>query len=519
VLRIGSGAPRPRTSAAQLAAEGVASRLVAADAGLWPDRSGRSRTGWLHAPRTSRPLVGLTAALRERLHVAGRVRVVLAAAGGVGAAATALVAGAGGPLVRLVVLDTTDPLQVADALAGDLEATVLVVSAPPGEETAGVGLVWDAAAAAFRAEGLDPAAHTVAVTEPAGPLRARAARSGATVVLGEPDVAGPWAALTAYALVPAGLAGADTGRLLTEAAAAAGGLADDDPENPALRLGTLLAGDPPVVALLGSRDSGLAEWAAQLLAAGTGKDGRGPVPLAVEHSGAPGWADRAEAVAIGLGEDHGGADAYTVGDVAAQMVLWQYATAVAAHVAGVAPGERPDSVAGDRAATGPVEPEPPAFVDGPVAVTAGPWLPPGTSTVAGALRALVDRIDRHPRGHLAVHAYLDREADASAAVLRAELSRCAGVTTTFGWAPGCLPGGGQHAKGGPGPTAVCQLTGAATDGGEDPAGDPGPLAIHQWTVARADAAALAERGRRVLRLHLADRVAGLVTVARAVQEL
>jgi hypothetical protein len=41
----------------------------------------------------------------------------------------------------------------------------------------------------------------------------------------------------------------------------------------------------------------------------------------------------------------------------------------------------------------------------------------------------------------------------------------------------------------------------------------------QQEQASADAAALAARGHRVLRLHLADRVIGLVTLVRAVQEL
>jgi glucose-6-phosphate isomerase len=147
-------------------------------------------------------------------------------------------------------------------------------------------------------------------------------------------------------------------------------------------------------------------------------------------------------------------------------------------------------------------------------VRGGSWLPEGNHKVADALRALVDPAETAPT-HLAVHAYLDRESDASAAVLRLELARRTGLTTTFGWAPRCLTGTGQYDEGGPGAPVVCQLTGAAAEPGERSE----ELGERQRAMADADAAALAAAGRRVLRLHLVDRIAGLVTLAKAVQQL
>lgn len=450
------------------------------------------------AARGARPLVGEIEGLHERLRVAGLTRVVLAAAGGVGVAAEVLA----DLEPRLIVLDGTDPVQVADALAGDLDATVLVVSAPPGEDTAAVELLWDTVTAAFRVDDIDADEHTVLVTAPDGPLLGRA--GGATTVLGPPDVDGPWAALTAFALVPAGLAGADVGVLLADALETGPALADDRADNPALALGALLA-QAPLVAVAGAGP--LAEWVAQLLAGGLGKDGRGPLPVLVEAPDAPGWtAPGALTVAVdGAGgiDGAGGADVTTDGPAATQLLLWLHATAVAAHLLAVDPTDRPDARTPvvDAAA-------PPTFADGMVDVH-GDWLPRDTSTVAGALRALVD--GNHD--HLAVHAYLDRHDDASAAVLRPELTRRTGLVTTFGWAPRCLPGSGQRDKGGPAGGVVCQVTGS---GEPDDDGTLGALQIGQ---ARADAAALADRGRRVLRLHLTDRVVGLVTLVRAVQQL
>jgi hypothetical protein len=513
--RLLSSVPPPPDVVARLVGDAVASRIADRDTTVWPRAA---RPGWVAAPRAARPLVGEIEALRERLRVAGMVRVVLAAAGGVGVAAEVLA----GSDPRLIVLDTTDPVQVADALAGDLDATVLVLSAPHGEDTAGVELLRDTVHRAFRADGLDPAAHTVVVTAPDGPLQDRA--DGATVVLGPADVDGPWAALTAFALVPAGLAGADVGALLADAAAAGPELTADTHDNPGLALGALLAGSP-VVALADDEVPGLAEWAAQLVAGGLGKDGRGPLPVVVEGPDAPEW-NRADApgsglLTVGLG-DVPGAGVATIGPPAAQMLVWQHAIAVAAHLLGVDPTDRPDAApppdlrADDDRAN---------FSDGGVDVHAGAWLPAGTGTVADALRALVDAAGggagedgtAGAGAHIAVHAYLDRLDDASAAVLRPELTRRTGLPTTFGWAPRCLPGGGQRDKGGPADAVVCQLTG-------DPEPDlpdalPGELAALQRAQARADAAALARRGLPVLRLHFTDRLAGLVTLARAVQQL
>jgi hypothetical protein len=504
----------------------VAGRVAAGDPALW---SSVARPGWHRALRAARPLVGEIEALREQRRVAGQIRVVLAAAGGVGVAAEALTDAD----PRLVVLDTTDPAQVADAVAGELAATVLVVSVPPGEDPAPVRLLRDTVHAAFRADGLDPAAHTVVVTPPDGPLLpadGSARPDGTVVVLGPDDVDGPWAAFTAYALVPAGLAGADVAAALADATAARDVVGADAADNPALMLAALLADAPAVALAAASGYAGhdgppaLAEWVAQLVAGGLGKDGRGPLPVLVEGQGAPEWSSLP---AIGIG-DVPGATIATHGSPAAQMIEWQHAVAVAAHLLGVDPTDRPDAL-------GPRPPEDTAtaavkFTDGAVEVHAGDWLPAGTTTVADALRALTGDTDGEG-AHLAVHAYLDRIEDASAAVLRAELARRTGLPTTFGWAPRCLPGMGQHAKGGRADARVCQLTGAldadpdgvsVVDNALDDAadGDPGgALDTEQRRMVQADAAALAARGRPVLRLHFTDRVAGLVTLAHAVQQL
>lgn len=532
----------------KLVAERVASALTAQDPTLWgpeAEPEARRRLAWVRVPETSRPLLATIEALRADLHADGIDRVVLAGMGG-SSLAPEVICGTDAQeqnLSTLTVLDTTDPGQVADALAGDLPRTVLVVSSKSGStvETDSHRRVF---AAAFAAAGLDPAAHLVVVTDPGSPLQRIAEAEGyRAVITADPDVGGRYSALTAFGLVPTGLAGADIAGLLDDAAQVAALLGTDDPANPALRLGAALGAahtagaEKIVLADTGSGIVGFADWAEQLIAESTGKEDTGLLPVVVEGPGAPGFADAgpdATPVAIGPGADP--AAVAVTGTLGGQFVLWEHATAVAGRLLGINPFDQPDVEAAKVAAravldkttrldggTGPDSE--PAFLDGDVAVyCVGDWLPTEVATLPDALRALIAATPE--RGYLAVQAYLDRIADASAAVLRSELARRCGPArpgrdgpqVTFGWGPRFLHSTGQYHKGGHQNGAFLQLT------GEVEADIPVPdtaftLGELQRAQALGDAAVLAERGRRVLRLHLLDRAAGLVQVVRAVQEL
>ncbi|MGH4024125.1 MAG: glucose-6-phosphate isomerase, partial [Pseudonocardiaceae bacterium] len=217
------------------------------------------------------------------------------------------------------------------------------------------------------------------------------------------------------------------------------------------------------------------------------------------------------------------------GPLGAQFLLWETATAVAGRLLGINPFDQPDVEAAKVAARALLDgatgaaPQP-TFVEGDVAVHAvGTWLPAGVTTLAEALRALVAATPEH--GYLAVQAYLDRIADASAAVLRAELARRSAdarlgrgrLQTTFGWGPRFLHSTGQYHKGGHQNGSFLQLTGEVDKDIQVP-GTSFTLAELQRAQAWGDAEVLASRGRPVLRLHLLDRPAGLVQVVRAVQE-
>ena len=526
-----------RSEVSGLVADGVASSLFAKDPGLWGPAAreeASQRLGWVDLAATSRPLVERIERLRAELAAEGVDRVVLCGMGGSSLAPEVITAAAGVPLT---VLDGTDPDQVWRVTAGPdaaLERTVVVVSSKSGS-TVETDSQRRAFEAAFTAAGIDAASRFVVVTDPGSALGATAAEGGyRAVVEADPTVGGRYSALTAFGLVPSGLAGADVGALLDQAAEVVDVLAADGAGDPDLVLGAALGGcarsgrDKLVVVDDGSGLTGFGDWAEQLVAESTGKDGRGLLPVVV----APGDPEAARppadvllahlvagpAESAGDPADPGGAAVAVSGTLGAQMLTWEVATAVASRLMGINPFDQPDVESAKTAARGMLDAmgsgeagDEPDLVEGAVEVRATPGLLDGGSGgLAGALAALLGGLG--DSGYLAVMAYLDREAHAELAQVRAPLAARTGRPVTFGWAPRFLHSTGQYHKGGPATGVYLQVTAAPTRQVPVPGRD---FDFAQLVAAQAagDAAVLAEHGRPVLRLHLTDRSAGLAQLA------
>jgi len=427
-----------------------------------------------------------------------------------------------------VVLDSSDPDMVRGVLEEGLDRTVVVVSSKSGG-TVETDSQRRAFEKAFRDAGLDPAARIVVVTDPGSPLEEQATGAGYRTFRADPEVGGRYSALTAFGLVPSGLAGADVGRLLDEAEAVADAVLTDDADNPGLRLGALLGAaalagvDKAVLASAGAPYAGLGDWVEQLVAESTGKDGRGVLPVVVAGVDEPDFSPsrRDEVlVAYGPGRPVDGAapasgwGAEVDGPLGAQLLLWEVATAVAGRVLGINPFDQPDVESAKAAARamleGGADQPVPAFVDGDVTVHASDgWLPEGTATADDAVAALLAHLDPD-RGYLAVQAYLDRLAEAPLAAVRPALAARTGRPATFGWGPRFLHSTGQYHKGGPATGVFLQVTAQPA---ADLAVPDRPFTFHEFLTAQAvgDGRVLAEHGRPVLRLH-AENAAGLARV-------
>ena len=511
-----------------LVRDSVASRLFAKDATLWgsdAESEASIRLAWVGLATSSRPLVGEIAALREVFAENAIDHVVLCGMGGSSLAPEVICATAGKPLV---VLDSSDPDYVRRAIRDDLEHTVVVVSSKSGStvETDSQRRAYEQA---FTDAGIDPAARIVVVTDPGSPLDGEARAKGYRVVNADPHVGGRYSALTAFGLVPSGLAGVDVSALLDEAESVADLLAADDAANPALRLGAALGGTDPLrdkLALLddGSGIHGFADWAEQLIAESTGKNGTGLLPVVVQSEQDPEirWPASDVLVARLVAADDetrpSGDSVRVGGTLGAQMLLWEAATAVAGRLLGINPFDQPDVESAKQAARGLLERgagegTAPAFVDGAVEVRAlgGDWLG-HAATVDKAVEALLGQLGE--RGYVAVMAYLDRLGDAELAECRRALAMRTERPTTFGWGPRFLHSTGQFHKGGPPVGVYVQITAAPREDLPVPGRD---FTFGTFIAAQAggDAQVLADHGRPVLQLHLTDHDAGLAQVRKA----
>ena len=514
----------------------VASRITVGDADLWGAAAAQEaarRLGWVQAVTVSRPLVAEIESHRELLRSRGVTRIVLAGMGGSSLAPEVIAQTVGVPLV---ILDSTAPGQVLAAIDGDPETgglaqTALVVSSKSGStlETDSAKRAFEAA---FRDIGIDPAERIVVVTDPGSPLDESARADGYTVFTADPAVGGRYSALTAFGLVPAGLAGADLDELLDEAEATLLEVAIDDPRNPALVLAAAIAGGSPRRDKLGlvtdgTHIVGLPDWIEQLIAESTGKEGTGILPVVLLPV-SPEVAQPSEDLQIlRLVDDvhndrlfeHPHDEILVAGSLGAQFVVWEYATAIAGRLLGINPFDQPD-VESAKAATRRLLEDRPAptaalfEVDGVEVRASDPSLA-AAGTVAGVLDALWERIP--DGGYVCVQAYVDRIALPQLRGLRELVAAAAGRPTTFGWGPRFLHSTGQYHKGGP-PTGVfLQILGNADVDVEIP-GRPFTFGELIQAQASGDASVLAgDHGRPVVTLTLTDPQVDVLDLFEAAQ--
>jgi glucose-6-phosphate isomerase len=524
-----------------LIADLVASGITAGDPSLWgPDAEAEAsqRLGWVQAVTVSAPLVPEIEALRAELVAKGVTRVVLAGMGGSSLAPEVIAQTSGVPLV---ILDSTAPSQVlaaidGDAEAGGLEQTVLVVSSKSGS-TVETDSAKRAFEAAFRDLGIDPVERIVVVTDPGSPLDQAARADGYRVFNADPTVGGRYSALTAFGLVPTGLAGVDIAALLEEAEATLLEVAIDSPDNPALVLAAAIAGGAGTDPALARRDKlglvtdgthiiGLPDWIEQLVAESTGKEGTGILPVVllpvspeVETTPADMQIVRFvdEANEFHFREHHYG-EALVSGSLGAQLVVWEYATAIAGRMLGINPFDQPDVESAKIAARGLLDARPeqadPAFaVDGVEVRVSDPALA-ASGTVAGVLDALWARIPEN--GYASIQAYVDRLRLPQIEGLRELVAADSGRPTTFGWGPRFLHSTGQFHKGGPAVGVFLQIL-EQTDVDLEIPGRPFTFGQLIEAQAAGDAAVLADHGRPVVTLTLTDPQAEVLTLFEAAQ--
>ncbi|MEY2848122.1 MAG: hypothetical protein RI885_787 [Actinomycetota bacterium] len=512
----------------QLVSDGVASGITTQDATLWgpaAEEESAKRLGWIEAVSVSQGLVDDIVALRDSLRADGVDHVVLCGMGG-SSLAPELIAGTAG--VPLTVLDSTDPGQVLAALGERLAGTVVVVSSKSGStvETDSQKRVYERA---FTEAGIDPVDRIVIVTDPGSPLDAAARAVGYRVFNADPAVGGRFSALTAFGLVPCGLAGVDIQHLLDDAGSVSLRLALDSTENPGLVLGAAIAGTKPLKDKLGIVSDGtyivgFADWVEQLIAESTGKDGTGLLPVVLETD-APELTSRpGDLQIVRLVHDERETESVEDGEIeisgtlGAQILVWEFAVAVAGRLLGINPFDQPDVESAKIATRGLLdatpEQNPAAFADGAVEVRGTDAVVTGAHDIRGAVDALLDQLS--PDGYLSIQAYVNRLEHPGLHALRAILAERSGRPTTFGWGPRFLHSTGQFHKGGPAKGVFLQILSRE---GVDLDIPDRPFTFGQLISAQAagDASVLEDHGRPVLTLTVTDPASALPALVDALR--
>jgi hypothetical protein len=513
----------------QLVSDLVASGIMSQDPSLWgPDAeaAASNRLGWTEAEVISSALVDDIVTLRNHLHSQGINHIVLGGMGGSSLAPEVITRTAG---VELTVLDSTDPGQVLAALNDRLDTTVVVISSKSGStlETASQRKAYEKA---FHDAGIDPVDRFVVVTDPGSPLDVSAREAGYRVFNADPNVGGRYSALTAFGLVPSGLAGVDIRSLLDEASSMSIQLAVDSPTNPGLVLGAAIAGTRPLKDKLGIVSDGtyivgFGDWVEQLIAESTGKLGKGILPVVLDVDSPEITEDLADLQIVRLVESARATEEVEPGEIeisgtlGAQMLVWEFATAVAGRLLGIDPFDQPD-VESAKIATRALldsrpEPVAPTFTDGGIEVRGAEAVVADQHSVSGAVDALLALLPAD--GYLAIQAYVDRHALRQLAALRGSLAARIDRPVTFGWGPRFLHSTGQFHKGGPAVGVFLQITATAPN---DLAIPDSPFSFGYLIQAQAagDASVLEQHGRPVLTLTLTDPATDLAALFSALAQ-
>jgi transaldolase/glucose-6-phosphate isomerase len=365
------------------------------------------------------------------------------------------------------------------------------------------------------------------------------------------DIGGRYSVLSDFGLVPAAIMGVDVGMFLdrTEEMVSACMPMVPVEENPGVLLGTILGvaaeqfGRDKLTIVASPALCSLGAWLEQLVAESTGKKGKGVIPIDREVLAQPesygsdrlfvylrlsSASDAGQDRAVDVLEKAGHPvvrialdDVYDLGE---EFFRWEFATAVAGAILGVHPFDQPDVEASKKATrrltseyeeNGSLPAETPIFAADGIAlftdaINAAAIAPPaGDRTLTGYLRAHLNRLAG--RDYFAILAYIEmNEAHRRALqILRHAVRDTRRVATCLEFGPRFLHSTGQAYKGGPNTGVFIQIT------CDDAADIPVPGQMYTFGTVKAaqalgDFQVLAERGRRVLRVHLAAGADALV---------
>lgn len=444
--------------------------------------------------------------------------------------------------IDLDVLDSTDPAMVKsfdDVL--NLETTLFIVATKSGgtAETLSAFKYFYNRMIAVEGGEVDTAGqHFIGITDPGSKLLDIAEQyQFRDVFVNDPNIGGRYSVLSFFGLVPASLVGVDVAELLSRAQSMAqNAKIEVTRNNYSAHLGALMGGlakegvdkvtifSSPILANFG-------DWAEQLIAESTGKDGKGILPVVGEMIGSSdvygddrlfiyvkaGDDDTYDATIQALKEAQRPVATLRVGgkyDLGGQFFLWEMATVIAGHILGIHPFNQPNVESAkimarakidEYLASGQLEELPVALESDGIQII-------GDTQASSAEEAINSFIRQGELGaYVSVHAYVPMTETTMdiLAHLQSSIRDATGFATTIGFGPRFLHSTGQLHKGDSGNGLFIQFTADNPDdilipdeaGSEASGMSFGTL---QDAQALGDRAALLDANRKVIRFHLSN---------------
>ncbi len=519
----------------------IIQRLWQADYTIWQDDPTEitNRLGWLRIMEETSSNLDSIHQLVNDVRAAGYTDVLLLGMGGSSLAPEVFsrTFGTADGYLNLSVLDSTDPGTVktyADKI--DPSKTLFIVSTKSGgtAETLSFFKYFYNYTQDIVGEA-EVGKHFIGITDPGSKLEKLGERLNfRTMFINDPNIGGRYSVLSYFGMVPAALLGIDVDKLLKRASQMATMCGADKPESMAAHIGAIMGelakeGRTNLTFFSSPSLFSFGDWAEQLIAESTGKQGVGILPVVGEAPGAVGsYADDRVFVYLKLAGDNthdelvsslveAGEPVLIVHlddlyDLGGQFFLWELATAVAGQRLGINPFDQPNVESAKIRAREMLD----AYQESGKLPEAEVALQDQGMTVYGDVDAgrpsdAFASFVKQPGKYIALQAYIEPTAIIGGALdaLRTKLRNVTHKATTLGYGPRFLHSTGQLHKGDAGEGLFVQFTATMPEDAPipDEAGEPHSgvtFGVLKTSQLLGDRQALLDNDRQVLYIDLGD---------------
>jgi glucose-6-phosphate isomerase len=526
--------------------DNILSRIRAKDYTVWkpaPDEI-VNRLSWLDAPAETLAKINDIRATIEPFTKGGISDVVLLGMGGSSLAAEVFskIFGSRTGYPQLHIMDTTDPVLISRLTQSlNFEKTLFLVSSKSGTTLEITSLFKYFYNLALKKSGIKTGSRFIFITDEGSPMVKTAEDVAAHYTFfSNSDIGGRYSALSLPGIVPTAMIGVDVEKLLQGVVAHTETLLADGASLGAT-LGTLAqAGRDKLTFILPPRWKSFGDWLEQLIAESTGKEGKGILPVLdepltdkevygqdrvfvifqneenAESSPIEFLANAGHLViTIEINDDY---------DLGKQMVIWEMATAVAAHFLSVNPFDQPGVESAKQYARRIIAeytekksmPEQEPALSGKQGDVYGNI---NGATLAEAMTNFLKQANAGDYVCLQIYLSPSPEIDVAVTELCEVIRQKNAMPITFGYGPRYLHSTGQLHKGDSGNGLFIQLTqdnSLDLDIPDDIGKEKSSLTFGALKAAQAqgDWQALRDAGRRIIRFHFkTNPAAGLRTLA------